>query len=111
VLDTLYRVGEVVPAGQPVIEMLPPENVKLRFHVPETAVARLAFDQTVAIACDGCPAGLTATISYIASEAEFTPPVIFSRQERAKLVFVVEALPTAPAPALRPGLPVEVRPR
>lgn len=110
VLDIYYRVGEVVPAGQPVAEILPPENIKVRFYVPETAVAALSHGQRVAIACDGCPGDLGGTITYIASESEFTPPVIFSRQERAKLVFLVEARTAEPAPALRPGLPVEVRP-
>lgn len=110
VLDILYRVGEVVPAGQPVVEVLPPENILVRFYVPEPAIAGLVYGQRIAIACDGCPAGLTGEISFIASEAEFTPPVIFSRQERAKLVFLVEARPAASTPALKPGLPVEVRP-
>lgn len=111
VLDVLYRVGEVVPAGQPVVEILPPTAVKVRFYVPEPAISRLSYGQPVEILCDGCPPGLAAAVTYIAPEAEFTPPVIFSRQERAKLVFLVEARPASPSEALRPGLPVEVRPQ
>jgi HlyD family secretion protein len=114
VLDILYRNGEIVTAGQPVVELLPPANILVRFYVPETAIAQLRQGQAVAIACDGCPDGLGGKISFIASEAEFTPPVIFSRQERSKLVFLVEARTAKdgkPAPALKPGLPVEVRPQ
>lgn len=117
ILDVIYRQGEIVPAGQPVLELLPPENIIVRFYVPETEVATLRRGGRVAISCDGCASGLSARISYIASESEFTPPVIFSREERAKLVFMVEARPetaspgAAPPPVLRPGLPVEVRPR
>lgn len=111
ILDVYYRVGEVVPIGQPVVELLPPENVKLRFYVPERAIAGLTHGQRVAITCDSCPADLSGAITYIASQSEYTPPVIFSRQERAKLVFLVEARPTVAAPSLRPGLPVEVRPQ
>lgn len=110
VLDILYQVGEVVPAGQPVVEVLPPESIRVNFYVPEPAVAGLTYGQRVAISCDGCPGDLTGEISFIASETEFTPPVIFSRRERAKLVFLVKARPTAAAPSLKPGLPVEVRP-
>lgn len=111
VLDTLYRMGEVIAAGEPVVEVLPPENIVVRFYVPEPEIARLSHGDPVAIACDGCPPGLSGEISFVASEVEFTPPVIFSREERAKLVFLVEARPTAALPALRPGLPVEVRPQ
>jgi HlyD family secretion protein len=110
VLDLLYRVGEVAAAGQPVVELLPPANLKLRFYVPEPQVAVLRHGQQVGVACDGCPEGLTATIDFIAPESEYTPPVIFSRAERAKLVFRIEARPTVPTPALKPGLPIEIRP-
>lgn len=111
VLDVLYRPGETVAAGQPVVELLPPENLLARFYVPEAGIAGLAQGQRVTIGCDGCPPDLAGRITYIAGEAEFTPPVIFSRQERAKLVFLVEARPTSAAPSLKPGLPVEVRPQ
>ena len=109
VLDVFYRKGEVVPAGQAVAEILPPEDVLVRFYVPETAVAGLREGEGVEIACDGCASDLTGTITFIASDAEFTPPVIFSRQERSKLVFLVKARPTSGLSALKPGLPVEVR--
>lgn len=107
--DTLYREGEFVPAGQPVVVLLPPENVKVRFFVPETEVATLRVGGTVAVRADGWPAPRTATIRYLATRAEYTPPVIYSRENRAKLVFLVEAdFPPAAARDLSPGLPVEV---
>jgi HlyD family secretion protein len=107
--DTLYREGEFVPAGQPVVVLLPPENVKARFFVPETDVATLQVGGRVEVRADGWPAPRPATIRYIATRAEYTPPVIYSRENRAKLVFLVEAV-FAPAEArdLPPGLPVEV---
>ena len=98
-----------MPAGQAVVEILPPENVLVRFYVPETAVAGLQQGQSVGIACDGCAGDLSGRITFIASDAEFTPPVIFSRQERSKLVFLVKARPTSGLSMLKPGLPVEVR--
>jgi HlyD family secretion protein len=111
VYDTLYRVGEQVPANAPVVVLLPEGAVKLRFFVPEPALGRLAVGQTVAASCDGCPAGLTATVDFISPQAEFTPPVIFSNDSRAKLVFMVEARPPAAArAAFKPGQPVQVRP-
>lgn len=110
VLETFYREGETVPAGQPVVEILPPGSVEVRFYVPEPDLADLAVGRTVAIACDNCPAALSGRVTFIAPEAEFTPPVIFSREERAKLVFLAKAgVPSGTA--LKPGLPVEVRPR
>lgn len=107
--DTLYREGELVPAGQPVVVLLPPENVKARFFVPETDVAMLRVGGRVEVRADGWPAPRPATISYIATRVEYTPPVIYSRENRAKLVFLVEAVfPPAAAQDLPPGLPVEV---
>lgn len=111
VMDVLYRVGEVAAAGQPVIELLPPENLRVRFYVPQARISSLQRGEHVAITCDGCPPDLTGEITFIAAESEFTPPVIFSRQERAKLVFRVEARPLQIPELLRPGLPVEVRPQ
>ena len=108
VLDTFYRVGELVPAGSPVAEILPPERIEARFYVPETEIANVSVGQEVSISCDGCSQPVSGTVTYVAGEAEFTPPVIFSRQERAKLVFLVKARPHEPNPALKPGLPVEV---
>lgn len=110
VVDTLFAQGEWVPAGAPVVSMLPPGNVKVRFFVPETRLGSLKLGQTVALACDGCPAGLEAAIAFIAPQAEFTPPVIYSKDSRAKLVFLVEAKPAAGvAVKLHPGQPVDVR--
>jgi len=109
VYDTLYREGEWVAAGSPVVRMLPPQNVKVRFFVPQTTVGSLAVGRAVAIQCDGCGADIPATISYIANEAEFTPPVIYSNETRGKLVFMVEARPAAEhAAKLHPGQPVSV---
>jgi HlyD family secretion protein len=109
VYDTLYREGEWVAAGSPVVRMLPPSNIKVRFFVPQAIVGSLAAGRAVAIQCDGCGADIPATVSYISSEAEFTPPVIYSNETRSKLVFMVEAR-TSPENAvkLNPGQPVSV---
>ncbi|RQS23284.1 HlyD family secretion protein [Burkholderia sp. Bp8998] len=112
VYDTLYRVGEWVQAGNPVVQMLPPQNLKVRFFVPEAAVASIAPGHTVAIRCDGCPADVPARVTYVSRDAEYTPPVIYSNESRTKLVFMVEARPAlADAPKLHPGQPVSVRMR
>ena len=109
VVDTLYRPGEWVPAGAPVISLLPPANVKIRFYVPETTVSTLRLGDAVSVHCDGCGADIAAAIRFIAPQAEFTPPVIYSKDNRAKLVFLVEARPSAgEAPRLHPGQPVDV---
>jgi HlyD family secretion protein len=102
-----FRVGELVPAGRPVVAILPPGNMKVRFFVNEAMLPRIALDDIVNIQCDGCPGGLTARVSFIARTAEFTPPVIYSLEERNKLVFMVEALPAKPE-AMRVGQPVTV---
>jgi HlyD family secretion protein len=109
VVDTFYRQGEWVPAGMPVVRLLPPENVKVRFFVPETIVGGLAVGRAAVVSCDGCDGDVAVTITYVASEAEYTPPVIYSNETRAKLVFLVEARP-APKDATRlhPGQPVGV---
>jgi HlyD family secretion protein len=109
VQDTLFVQGEWVPAGAPVVNLLPPGNVKVRFFVPEAQVGALEPGRPVTLACDGCPGPIAARITYIAPQAEFTPPVIYSRERREKLVFMVEARPgAADAPKLHPGQPVEV---
>ncbi len=109
VYDTLYRVGEWVQAGNPVVQMLPPQNVKVRFFVPETVVGKLAPGRTLTIHCDGCAADVAARITYISSQAEYTPPVIYSNENRSKLVFMIEAHPSAAdAVKLHPGQPVSV---
>lgn len=109
VTDTLFTRGEWVPAGAPVVAVLPAGNVKVRFFVPEPRLGAIRVGQKVSLACDGCPAPVGASISYIAPQAEFTPPVIYSKDSRAKLVFLVEARP-APADAvkLHPGQPIDV---
>lgn len=106
--EVYFRPGEVVNAGQAVVALLPPANLKVRFFVAEPVRAGLHIDQTVKVSCDGCPPGLTAKISFIAREAEFTPPVIFSQEQRKKLVFLVEARPEAAAQGLTAGQPVTV---
>ncbi|MEO5692307.1 MAG: HlyD family efflux transporter periplasmic adaptor subunit [Usitatibacter sp.] len=109
VADTLFARGEWVPAGAPVVSVLPPSNIKVRFFVPEPKLGAIKVGQKVSLACDGCPAVIAATISFIAPQAEFTPPVIYSKDSRAKLVFMVEAKPEAADGArLHPGQPVDV---
>jgi HlyD family secretion protein len=109
VFDTMYRPGEWVPAGSPVVRMLPPENVKVRFFVPEAIVGTVAPGRAATIRCDGCAAEVPAVVSFVSTQSEYTPPVIYSNETRAKLVFLVEARPQpADAPKLRPGQPVEV---
>jgi HlyD family secretion protein len=108
VADTLYRPGEYVAAGAPVVSLLPPANVKVRFYVPETVVATVRPGGLASVRCDGCGAPIDVRIDFIAPEAEYTPPVIYSRENRAKLVFLVEARPVRPSDVLKAGLPVEV---
>lgn len=107
--QVFYRPGEWVAANQPIVSLLPDERVKVRFFVPEQQVARYRPGRTVRFSCDSCAAGLAARISYVSPRAEFTPPVIFSRDSRDRLVFMVEAVPEKPA-NLMPGLPVDVEP-
>jgi HlyD family secretion protein len=107
--DTYYVVGDFVPAGSPVVSILPAANVKIRFYVPETILGRVRPGETVTFSCDGCGAPMSATIAFIADRAEFTPPVIYSKENRAKLVYLVEARPAAESAAkLNPGQPVDV---
>jgi HlyD family secretion protein len=107
VVDTLFTPGEFVPAGAPVVTLLPRGALKLRVFVPETALAALQIGQDLAVGCDTCAPGLTAKISFIAPQAEYAPPVIYSRETRSKLVFMVEARPAAET-KLHPGQPIEV---
>jgi HlyD family secretion protein len=108
-IERIYRrAGEVAAAGDPVIALLPPENIKLRFFAPEPLLSSLAPGGEITFACDGCAENLTARVTFIAAEPQFTPPVIYSLDERTKLVFLVEARPLSPE-GLRPGLPVSVR--
>jgi HlyD family secretion protein len=107
--DTYYNVGDFVPAGSPVVSLLPPGNVKARFYVPEPMLARIRPGVEVKLACDGCGPPIAATVDYVSNRAEYTPPVLYSKENRSKLVFLVEARP-APADAarLKPGQPVDV---
>jgi HlyD family secretion protein len=102
-----FREGETVPAQRPVISILPPDNMKVRFFVPETELARLKIGQEVRVTCDGCAADLTAKIYFIATKAEYTPPVIYSQDERSKLVYLIQARPAKPE-NLRVGQPVSI---
>jgi HlyD family secretion protein len=107
--DTLYRQGEFVAAGNPVVVLLPPANLKVRFFVPQEKLAQVKIGGTVSVKCDGAAHAFSATVNYIATQAEYTPPVIFSRETRANLVFMIEAKFSATDAAdLRPGQPVDV---
>jgi HlyD family secretion protein len=105
--EVYYRPGETVLPGRPVMALLPPGNLKIRFFTPETLLPDIKYGQTVNVSCDGCEPGLTAKVSFIAKSAEYTPPVIYSRDERAKLVFLIEARPAQPE-KFRVGQPVTV---
>jgi HlyD family secretion protein len=106
--EVYFRPGEVVNAGQGVVALLPPGNLKARFFVAEEERAKLHIGQTVKISCDGCPPDLTGKINFISRDAEFTPPVIFSQEQRKKLVYLVEARPDAAAAKLTAGQPITV---
>ena len=102
-----FRPGEMVPAGRPVVALLPPGNVKIRFFVAEAVLPTISLGDTVTVRCDGCAPDLAARVSFISRTAEYTPPVIYSLEERAKLVFLIEARPQHPE-NLRVGQPVSV---
>jgi HlyD family secretion protein len=109
VQDTFFVEGEWVPAGRPVASLLPPGNVKARFYVPESVVGSISAGKSVEIRCDGCAAPISAKLTYISSQAEYTPPVLYSKESRNKLMFLVEARPDpADGGKLRPGQPVDV---
>jgi HlyD family secretion protein len=110
VYDTLFRQGEWVPAGKPVVVLLPPQNIKVRAFVPETRVGTIQYGQTMRVSVDGVRDPFLGKVSYISPHAEYTPPVIYSRESRAKLVFMVEAVfDPAKAAELHPGQPVDVQ--
>lgn len=111
VADTFFRPGEFVAAGQPVVALLPPANIKARFFIPQAELATVALGRAVAMECDGCGAPIAGRITHLASRPEYTPPVIYSNSRRSKLVFMAEARPSAAdAVRLRPGQPLSVRP-
>jgi HlyD family secretion protein len=102
-----FREGEMVPAQRPVLSIMPPGNMKLRFFVPETELPKLAVGDEVRVTCDNCSPDLTARIYFIATTAEYTPPVIYSLDERSKLVYLIQARPSRPD-VLRVGQPISV---
>jgi HlyD family secretion protein len=110
VFDTLFRQGEWVPAGRPVVALLPPSNIKVRAFVPETRIGTVQPGDAVGVAVDGVPEPFAGHVSFISPRAEYTPPVIYSRESRAKLVFLIEIVfdPKA-ASKLHPGQPVDVQ--
>jgi HlyD family secretion protein len=107
VQQVYYRPGETVQPGKPLVSLLPPGNIKVRIFVPEALLPRIAIGDKVSITCDGCDGELSAAITFISQSVEFTPPVIYSLQERSKFVFLVEARPDKPD-RLRVGQPVSV---
>jgi HlyD family secretion protein len=110
VYDTLYREGEFVAAAAPVVALLPAENIKVRFYVPEAEFAALKAGDRVRVTITGRPP-LEARVSYLSPQPEYTPPVLYNRENRAKLVFLIEALFDAKdARDLHPGQPVDVAP-
>ncbi len=111
VADVLARPGETLQAGAPVVSLLPPENIFIRFFVSEPSLIHVHRGDTVALACDTCPTDLTGVVSFIAPQAEYTPPFIYSESTRAKFVFLAEARPQPDQATLfNPGQPVTVKP-
>jgi HlyD family secretion protein len=102
-----FRVGETVAAQRPVLSIMPPGNMKIRFYVPEPVLPTLSIGDDVRVACDNCAADLTAKIYFISTMAEYTPPVIYSLDERNKLVYLIQARPSRPD-VLRVGQPISV---
>jgi HlyD family secretion protein len=102
-----FREGEMVPGQRPVLSIMPPGNMKVRFFVSETDLPKFALGDNVRVTCDNCAADLTAKIYFIATQAEYTPPVIYSLEERNKLVYLIQARPNKPD-SLRVGQPVSV---
>jgi HlyD family secretion protein len=110
VFDTLYRQGEWVPAGRPVVALLPPQNIKVRTFVPQARIHDLHAGDRVQVIVDGVPEPLPGQISFLSPHAEYTPPVIYSRENRSKLVFMIEVtFDPQIAATLHPGQPVDVR--
>ena len=105
--EVYYREGEMVQAGRPIVSLLPPGNIKVRFFVPQAVLPTVHIGDAVTVRCDGCASDLVARVRFISAQAEFTPPVIYSQEERARLVFRVEAIPERPRD-LRVGQPVTV---
>ena len=110
VFDTLYNEGEIVEANHPVVVLLPPDKVLARFFVPETVVNTIKLEQTIQISFTGMKNSVEGRINFISSNAEYTPPVIYSKDYRKKLVFMIEAsIKPEIAKSLHPGQPIDVR--
>ncbi len=110
VYDTLYRQGEWVAAGKPIVALLPPANIKVRAFVPETRVGSIQPGDTARVIVDGVSQPFLGRVSYISPQAEYTPPVIYSQESREKLVFMIESVfDPATAAKLHPGQPVDVQ--
>ena len=107
--DVYFQPGEWAAANQPVVSLIPDDRVRLRVFVPQTQLSSYRIGQTLTFTCDGCAKGLKATIDYISPRPEFTPPVIYSRESRDRMVFLIEARPANPR-GLNPGQPVDVTP-
>ena len=107
--EVFYQSGEWAAANQPIVSLLPDDKVKVRFFAPEKAIQDYRVGQTVRFTCDSCRGTIAARITFVSPRPEFTPPVIYSRKTRDKLVFMVEARPDG-APGLTPGVPVDVEP-
>ena len=105
--DVFFQKGEWAPANQPILSLLPDDRIKVRFFVPEGRLADYRLGSVVRFTCDGCANGLTAKVNYISPRPEFTPPVIYSRESRDRLVYLIEAQPSQ---RLNPGQPVDVQP-
>jgi len=107
--ETYFEPGEMVQASQPVVSLLPDANRKVRFFVPERQLAEVKIGSEVAVSCDGCPTGLKADIEFVSSQAEFTPPILYSKDSRDKLVFRVDARPEGDTSMLKVGQPLDVK--
>lgn len=107
--DIFLRPGEYVSAGKPVLSLLPPENIKIRFFVSQALLPQLKLGAAIQVHCDGCKNPISAKISYISAQAEYTSPLIYSVESRNKLVFMIEAIPHPGNTSLRPGLPVDIQ--
>jgi HlyD family secretion protein len=108
VADTYFNPGEMINPGQAVVSLLPPGNIKVRFFVPQEALGQFPIGARASIHCDGCARAIPAVVRFVSPQAEYTPPVLYNRENRNRLVFMVEARPTATPEALRPGQPVDV---
>lgn len=110
VFDTLYRTGEWVAAGRPIVVLLPPENIKVRAFIPEGRIGSIHQGDRAQVHVDGVPDMFTGRVSYVSPRAEYTPPVIYSQESRGKLVFMIEIVfEPAVAARLHPGQPVDVQ--